>query len=71
MIDGEKRIVTFVGEGGKRTATIIWREYDQVFEVLCEKPNGGAGKLTKFFRNESEAQTFAEEFTWREKYGAF
>lgn len=71
MIDGEKRIVTFVGESGRRTATILWREHEQLFEVLCEKPNQSTGSLTKFFRNEAEAQTFAEEFTWREKYGAF
>lgn len=69
MIDGEKRIVTFIGESGRRTASIIWRDYDQVFEVICERPDDGAGRLIKFFKVESDAQTFAEEFTWKEKYG--
>lgn len=71
MIDGEKRIVTFVGESGRKTATILWREHDKIFEVLCEKPDDGCGKLVKFFKDEAEAQTFAEEFTWKEKYGTF
>lgn len=71
MIDGEKRIVTFMGEGGKRVATITWREQDKVFEVACERPNESAGRLIKFFTDEAEAQTFAEEFTWKEKYGNF
>lgn len=69
MIDGEKRIVTFVGDSGKRTATILWHERDKIFEVSCERPNESYGKLIKFFKDESEAQTFAEEFTWKEKYG--
>lgn len=71
MIDGEKRIVTFVGESGRRTATILWRDHDQIFEVDCETPEQGRGKLIKFFKDEAEAQTFAEEFTWREKNGTF
>jgi hypothetical protein len=69
MMDGEKRIVTFIGQSGRKTATIIWRDNIKMFEVLCEKPNDGCGKESKLFKDESEAQTFAEEFTWREKYG--
>jgi hypothetical protein len=69
MMDGEKRIVTFIGEGGRRTANIIWREKDKLFEVSCEKPNDSRFALTKFFEDESEAQAFAEEFAWKEKYG--
>ncbi len=69
MIDGEKRIVTFIGASGKRTANILWREHDQVFEVVCERPDSGSGRLIKFFKDEAEAQTFAEEFTWKEKDG--
>jgi hypothetical protein len=68
-MNGEKRIVTFVGESGKKTATIIWRDNIKMFEVLCEKPNDNIGKESKLFLNESDAQTFAEEFTWKEKYG--
>jgi hypothetical protein len=57
MIDGEKRIVTFMGEAGKKTASIIYRQKLNLFEVLREQD-------TIFFRNESEAQTYAEEFCW-------
>lgn len=69
MIDGEKRIVTFMGESGRRTATILWRERDNLFEVRCERPSESVGSFTKFFRIEAEAQIFAEEFTWKEKNG--
>lgn len=63
MMDGEKRIVTFMGEGGRRTASIIYKQKLNLFEVLreCESKQT---KDTKFFRNESEAQAYAEEFCW-------
>ena len=32
MIDGEKRIVTFMGEAGKKTASIIYRQKLNLFE---------------------------------------
>jgi hypothetical protein len=66
MMDGEKRIVTFVGESGRKTASIIWRDKLNVFEVLCEDTNS---KLSKFFTVESDAQAFAEGFVWEKQYG--
>jgi hypothetical protein len=66
MMDGEKRIVTFMGDAGRRTASIIWRDRMNMFEVFCENDYN---KLSKFFTLESEAQTFAEEFVWEKKYG--
>lgn len=62
MMDGEKRIVTFMGDAGRKTANIIWRDKISMFEVLCEDVYN---KQTKFFTLESDAQTFAEEFVWR------
>jgi hypothetical protein len=68
MMDGEKRIVTFMGAAGRRTSHIIWCENLNMFKVDCilgeDKP-----KLFKLFKNESEAQAFAEGFVWEEKYG--
>jgi hypothetical protein len=70
MMDEEKRIVTFVGEGGKRTANIIWKNIFDLFEVDCVEDNGDVQIIdTQFFKIESEAQAFAEKFVWREKYG--
>jgi hypothetical protein len=66
MMDGEKRIVTFMGEAGRKTANIIWRDKISMFEVLCEDDYN---KLSKFFTLESDAQSFAEEYVWKEKYG--
>ena len=66
MMDGEKIIVTFMGEAGRKTASIIWRDKITMFEVLCEDPYN---KLSKFFTLESEAQTFAKEFVWEKQYG--
>jgi hypothetical protein len=66
MMDGEKRIVTFLGEAGRKTASIIWRDRITMFEVLCEDEYN---KLSKFFTLESDAQTFAEEFVWEKQYG--
>ena len=63
MIDGEKRIVTFMGEAGRKTASIIYRQKLNLFEVLREQ-DGKTTKDTRFFRDESEAQTYAEEFCW-------
>ena len=68
-MDGEKRIVTFMGESGRKTATILWKEHLNMFEVICELPENESVKHFKLFKDESEAQTFAEEFTWKEKYG--
>ena len=69
MMDGEKRIVTFMGESGRRTATIIWKNLFDLFEVDCTEDNGFVKMDTKFFKEESEAQEYAEKFVWREKYG--
>ena len=66
MMDGEKRIVTFVGDAGRKTASIIWRGGWNLFEVLCEDDKH---KESMFFAEESKAQTFAEEFVWDKKYG--
>jgi hypothetical protein len=66
MMDGEKRIVTFMGAAGRKTANIIWRDKIGMFEVLCEDTKH---KETVFFANEGEAQTFAEKFAWGELRG--
>ena len=66
MMDGEKRIVTFMGAAGRKTANIIWRDKINMFEVLCED---SYNKQSKFFTLESDAQTFAEEFVWEKQYG--
>lgn len=67
-MDGEKRIVTFMGAAGRRTAHIIWCEHLNMFKVDCildkDKPN-----IFKLFSDESKAQQFAEEFVWEKKYG--
>jgi hypothetical protein len=65
MMDGEKRIVTFIGDAGKRTAEIIWRDKIRMFEVLCED---SYNMSSRFFTLESDAQTYAEEFVWEKKY---
>jgi hypothetical protein len=68
MMDGEKRIVTFMGNAGRRTATITWKNIFDLFEVDCTD-DGLVIMDTKFFKEESDAQTYAEQFVWREKYG--
>jgi hypothetical protein len=68
MMDGEKRIVTFMGESGRRTANIIWHADLNMFKVDCISENSPT-KLFKHFKDESEAQRFAEEFVWEKKYG--
>jgi hypothetical protein len=65
MMDGEKRIVTFMGESGRRTASILWRDKINMFEVLCEDSQH---KESNFFNVESDAQAFAEKFVWEKKY---
>jgi hypothetical protein len=67
MIEGEKRIVTFMGESGRRIANIIWREDCGRFEVECVFPS--SFKVCHMFNNESDAQRYAEEFAFKEKYG--
>ena len=66
MIEGEKRVVTFFGEAGKKTAEIIWRDKIKMFEVVCEDSYNIS---SKFFTLESDAQVFAEEFVWEKKNG--
>jgi hypothetical protein len=68
MMDGEKRIVTFMGEGGRRTANIIYKEEFNMFKVECEL-EGSSSKLFKLFMDESKAQAYAEEFAFKEKHG--
>lgn len=67
-MDGEKRIVTFMGEAGRRTANIIWKEEFSMFKVECET-EGSSSKIFKLFMDESKAQQYAEEFAFGEKYG--
>jgi len=69
MMDGEKRIVTFVGNSGRKTATIIWRNIFDMFEVDCADDDGLVLMETKFFKEESEAQSYAEQFVWGEIHG--
>ena len=66
MMDGEKRIVTFMGKAGRKTANIIWRDKINMFEVECED---AYNKISKFFTLESDAQAYAEEFAWEKQYG--
>ena len=66
MIDGEKRIVTFMGEAGRKTASIIWRDRMKMFEVLCEDTQHTE---SSFFNVEVDAQSFAEKFVWEKNYG--
>jgi hypothetical protein len=66
MMDGEKRIVTFMGDAGRKTANIIWRDKIKMFEVECECVYN---KETKFFTVESDAQAFAEKFVWEKQNG--
>lgn len=69
-MDGEKRIVTFVGEAGRKTATITWKNVFDLFEVDCVDDNDGIKIInTSFYKNEAEAQACAEAFVWREKHG--
>lgn len=65
-MDGEKRIVTFMGNAGRKTASIIWRDKINMFEVVCED---NYNKESKFYTVESDAQTYAEEYAFKEKYG--
>ena len=67
MMDGEKRVVTFMGESGKRAANIIWLENFNMFKVDCELD--GVLKIFKFFMDESKAQQYAEQFTFGDKNG--
>jgi hypothetical protein len=65
MNDGEKRIVTFVGDRGKKTANLIWRNVFDLFEVECIDTDGTITIANNsFFKSEAEAQTFAENFVW-------
>lgn len=68
MMDKEKRIVTFMGEKGRRTANIIWLEQFKFFKVECIQENPPSN-LFKFFMDESEAQQYAEEFAFEETNG--
>lgn len=70
MMDEEKRIVTMVGDAGKRIATITWKNLFDLFEVDCVDDDGEICITnTQFFKDEAQAQTFAEQFVWRENYG--
>ena len=67
-MDGEKRIVTFIGESGKKISTISYREKLNLFEVFTESSNSD-NKESMFFRNEADAQSWAEAFAFGEKNG--
>lgn len=67
-MDGEKRIVTFMGSAGRRTANIIFMEAFGMFKVDCEAEDTPS-KIFKFFMDESEAQQYAEEFAFKETNG--
>jgi len=67
MMDTETRIVTFMGESGKRIANIVWREEVNRFEVECIFPDNF--KVIHMFDIESEAQKYAEEFAFKENHG--
>jgi hypothetical protein len=68
MMDGEKRIVTFVGKAGRKTANIIWIQELSMFKVECET-EGLDSKIFKLFMDESKAQTYAMEYVWEKQYG--
>ena len=66
MIAEDRRIVTFMGEMGKRIASIGMR--NDLYEIEME--NNGI-KLTKFVTSEEEAETVAKDFAFGGKYGTF
>lgn len=68
MIDGEKRVVTFMGESGRKTCNIIFLEKFGMFKVECFLGENKTS-LFKLFMDESKAQQYAEEFAFGEKYG--
>ena len=65
MID---EIVTLIGEAGKTKATINLDTDSNMYKVECERLDVDF-KIYKFFMVESDAQKFAEEFAFGEKYG--
>ena len=65
-MDGEKRIVTFMGDSGRRTSTILYKQKLNLFEVIIEDSNCEK-KASNFFGNESDAQVWAENFAFGEK----
>ncbi len=67
MMNEEKRIVTFMGASGKRIANIIWKEKLNMFKVECIFPNDF--KVFALFESEGDAQTYAEQFAFKEKHG--
>lgn len=67
MMDGEKRIVTFMGNCGRKISTITYRQKLNLFEVLTEDSNV-VKRDSRFFRNECDAQAWAEYFAFGEKY---
>jgi hypothetical protein len=69
MMDEEKRIVTFMGKSGKRTASIAFKNIFDLFEVECVQDDNTVQIETRFFKNEAEAQAYAEQFAFGEKYG--
>ena len=68
MMDGEKRIVTFMGSAGRRTANIIFLEPFGMFKVDCESEDN-TSKIFKLFMDESKAQQYAEEYAFKETNG--
>jgi hypothetical protein len=66
MIAEDRRIVTFMGEMGKRIASIGMRHELYEIEMEC---NGV--KLTKFVKTEEEAEEVAKDFAFKGKYGTF
>lgn len=69
MMDEEKRIVTFMGKSGKRTATIAFKNVFDLFEVECVEGDRMVQIETRFFKDEAEAQAYAEQFAFGEEYG--
>jgi hypothetical protein len=63
-----EEIVTLVGESGKRRATITMDTETSFYKVKCERLDVEYS-IFKFFMVESEAQKYAEEFTWEKEYG--
>ena len=66
MISEDRRIVTFMGEMGKRVASIGMRNDLYEIEMEC-----GDDKLTKFVSSEEEAEEVAKDFAFGGKYGTF
>lgn len=69
MTNVPREDVTFIGECGKKLATLSYNKKLNLFNVVCEETDNSIRKETRFFRNETDAQLWAEYFAFGEKNG--